>query len=43
VTRILAVNAVAFLGLYGLHRLGAVIGLGGSPVPIPSSVARPAS
>ena len=43
VTRILAVNAVAFVGLYGLHRLGAVIGLSGSPIPIPSSVARPAS
>jgi hypothetical protein len=43
VTRILAVNAVAFVGLYGLHRVGAMIGLSGSPVPIPASVARPAS
>ena len=43
VTRILAVNAVAFVGLCGLHRLGAVIGLGGSLVPAPSPVARPAS
>src|SRR4030095_15377358 len=43
VTRVLAINAVAFVGLYGLHRLGAVIGLRGSPVAIPASVARPAS
>jgi hypothetical protein len=41
VTRILAVNSVAFVGLYGLHRVGSMIGLSGSPVPIPASVARP--
>jgi len=41
VTRILAVNSVAFVGLYGLHRFGSMIGLSGSPVPIPASVARP--
>jgi hypothetical protein len=43
VTGILAVNSVAFVGLYGLHRVGAMIGLSGSPVPIPPSVGRPAS
>jgi hypothetical protein len=43
VTRILAVNAVAFVGLYGLHRVGAMIGLSSAPVPVPTSVARPAS
>ncbi len=43
VTRILAVNAVAFVGLYGLHRVGAMIGLGSAPVPVPTSVARSAS
>ena len=43
VTRILAINAVAFVGLYGLHRLGAMIGLGGSPVPVLTSAARPVS
>ena len=43
VTRILAVNTVAFVGLYGLHRLGGVIGLSGSRVAIRASVARPAS
>jgi hypothetical protein len=43
VTRILAVNTVAFVGLYGLHRLGGMIGLSGSPVAIRASVARPAS
>ena len=42
-TRILAVNAVAFVGLYGLHRVGAMIGLSDSPVPVPASVVRPAS
>ena len=40
VTRILAVNAVAFAGLCGLHRVGAMIGLSGSPVPINASAAR---
>ena len=39
-TRILAVNGVAFVGLWGLHRLGAAIGLSGSPVQIIASVAR---
>jgi hypothetical protein len=43
VTRILAFNAVAFAGLYGLYRLGAVMGLSGAPVAISASVARPAS
>ena len=43
VIRILAVNAAAFIGLYGLHRVGAMIGLSDSPVPVPASVARPAS
>jgi hypothetical protein len=42
VTRILAVNAVAFAGLYGVHRVGAMIGLS-APAAIPASVARPAS
>jgi hypothetical protein len=43
VTRILAVNVVAFVGLYGLHRVGAMIGLSNSPILVPTSVARPAS
>jgi hypothetical protein len=43
VTRILAVNAVSFVGLYGLHRVGAVIGFSSSPVLVHTSVARPAS
>ena len=40
-TRILALNAVAFVGLCGLHRVGAMIGLISSPVLVPASVARP--
>ena len=39
----LALNAAAFVGLCGLHRIGAMIGLSGSPVAIRASVARPAS
>jgi len=43
VTRILAVNAGAFAGLCGLHRVGAMIGFSGAPMPIPASVPRRAS
>ncbi len=41
VSRILAINAVALVGLYVLHRIGAVVGLSAGPsLPFPLPVRR---